>query len=441
MLFDVPSSLAGLLSLFGSCFTAPTFETFCALAVGLLTRVRERTVTGMLSAAGLAGEWHHCRAHRFFSRARWCPDRLGLMMLELVVSRLLDPGEPIVIAIDDTLMRRYGPKVFGCCRIYDGGSVSAGQITGVGNPWVVAGVVVRLSFLSRPVCLPVLFRLWRPGQGPTQVQLAGELIGVIAGRYPDRPLIVLGDGSYAARTLSPSQLPANVALVVRARRDIRLYEPPPARMPGTRGRRRLKGELQPSLPTLAADPDTRWQKVTTRRNGQAETAEVICQDGFWYRGWGLLPAKALCIRNPQTADQIEAVLITSDPQLDPARILELYAMRWSIEVTFRDAKQLVGVGEAQNRTPLAVQRTVPFAFLCLTLAIIWYTLAGHAPTDVADHRARQPWYRTKREPSVQDMLAKLRRTIIKTRITVATASDPNLPKLEQLTQAWELAAA
>ena len=52
---DVPSSLAGLLSLFGSCFTAPTFETFCGLAVGLLTRVRERTVTGMLSAAGLAG--------------------------------------------------------------------------------------------------------------------------------------------------------------------------------------------------------------------------------------------------------------------------------------------------------------------------------------------------------------------------------------------------
>jgi hypothetical protein len=41
MLFDVPSSLGGLLSLFGSCFTAPTFETFCGLVVGLVTRIRD----------------------------------------------------------------------------------------------------------------------------------------------------------------------------------------------------------------------------------------------------------------------------------------------------------------------------------------------------------------------------------------------------------------
>ena len=316
-------------------------------------------------------------------------------MLELVVSRLVDPREPIVVAIDDTLMRRYGPKVFGCCRMYDGGSVSSGQITGVGNPWVVAGVVVKLSFLARPVCLPVLFRLWRPRQGPTQVELTRELTGLIAERYPDRRVIVLADGAYAARTMSPSQLPGNVALVLRARRDIRLYDPPPPRMPGTRGRRRLKGEPQPPLPTLAADPDTRWQQVTLCRTGQAESAEVICQDGFWYRGWGCLPASALCIRNHKTTDQIEAVLITNDPQLDPAQILELYAMRWSIEVTFRDAKQLIGAGEPQNRTPLAVQRTVPFTFLCLTLAIASYTLQGHAPTDLAERRARHPWYRTK----------------------------------------------
>ena len=28
--------------------------------------------------------------------------------------------------------------------------------------WVVAGIIVQLPFLSRPVCLPVLARLWRP---------------------------------------------------------------------------------------------------------------------------------------------------------------------------------------------------------------------------------------------------------------------------------------
>ena len=441
MLFDVPSSLGGLFSLFEGCFTAPTFQTFCGLVVGLVTRVRERTVTGMLSAAGLAGAWHHCRAHRFFSRARWSVDRVGLVMLDLVVGRLVAADEPVVVAIDDTLLRRFGPKVFGCCRIYDGGAITAGQITSVGNPWVVAGVVVKLSFLTRPVCLPVLFRLWRPRQGPSQVELARELAGVIAGRYPRRRVIVLADGAYAARTMSPAQLPENVCLVLRARRDVRLHEPPPPLVEGAKGRRRRKGELQPALRDLANDPATRWQKTQARLGGQPRTIELITQDGFWYRGWGLLPARVICIRNPKTPGQIEANLITSDPELTPSQIIELYAMRWSIEVTFRDAKQLIGVGEAQNRTPLAVQRTAPFAFLCLTLTITWYALHGHDPSDIAERRARQPWYRTKHQPSLQDMLVKLRRTIIHARITGATTPHGEKPKLEYLTHAWEQAAA
>jgi hypothetical protein len=441
MLLDVPSSLVGLLSLFGGCFTQPTFQTFCGLVVGLLTRVRERSVVGMLSAAGLACSWHHCRAHRFFSRARWSVDRVGLVVLDLVVGRLVDVQDPIVVAIDDTLLRRFGPKVFGCCRIYDGGAITAGQITAVGNPWVVAGVVVRLSFLARPVCLPVLFRLWRPRQGPTQVELARELAGVIAGRYPERRVIVLADGAYAGRTMSPAQLPDNVCLVLRARRNIRLHQPPPPRAAGTKGRRRRKGELQPALRDLASDPATHWQKTKARLGGQTRTIELIIQDGFWYRGWGCLPARVLCIRDRRAPDQIDATLITSDPQLKPSQILELYAMRWSIEVAFRDAKQLIGVGEAQNRTRQAVERTAPFGFLCLTLAIAWYALHGHAAQDIAERRVRQPWYRTKHQPSVQDMLVKLRRTIIHARISRATTQDGQIPKLEHLTHAWEQAAA
>ena len=67
---QVPTSLAGLLSLLAPCFTQPSFQTFSMLVVGTVGRVRDCTVTGMLQAAGLAGEWHHSRAHDFFARAR-----------------------------------------------------------------------------------------------------------------------------------------------------------------------------------------------------------------------------------------------------------------------------------------------------------------------------------------------------------------------------------
>src|SRR5437764_14634848 len=65
----VLASLAGLLWVFRSCFTAPSFATFGALVVGLVAQSGRRTVCGMLVGAGLSRVWHHSRAHWFFSHA------------------------------------------------------------------------------------------------------------------------------------------------------------------------------------------------------------------------------------------------------------------------------------------------------------------------------------------------------------------------------------
>src|SRR4051795_11118674 len=73
-----PRSLAGLLAEFRPCFTAPTFQTFIGLVVGLIAQTRRRTVCGMLTGAGLEQVWHHSRAHRLFTNARWSSDALGL---------------------------------------------------------------------------------------------------------------------------------------------------------------------------------------------------------------------------------------------------------------------------------------------------------------------------------------------------------------------------
>jgi hypothetical protein len=63
-------------------FTASTFQIFEALVAGFIGRVGEHTVTGMWQAARLAGRLHHSRAHDFFARAAWRPDRLGLLLLD-----------------------------------------------------------------------------------------------------------------------------------------------------------------------------------------------------------------------------------------------------------------------------------------------------------------------------------------------------------------------
>jgi hypothetical protein len=81
------------------------------LVAGLFAQPAGRTVCGILTGAGLARIWHHGRAHRIFSAARWCPRQVGLLLTELIVTHLLAADAPITVAIDDTLFRRRGKKV------------------------------------------------------------------------------------------------------------------------------------------------------------------------------------------------------------------------------------------------------------------------------------------------------------------------------------------
>jgi hypothetical protein len=158
----IPGSLADVLVVFRCCFTAPTFTTFSGLVVGLIAQTRRRTVCGMLLGACLERIWHHARAHRFFTVARWCVDTVGLVLVDLIVDRLLPAGAAIRVVVNDTLVKRSGRKVFGVAWHHDGAAKGRKPV-GLSNCWVVAGIVGELPEVTRPVCPPVLARLWRPG--------------------------------------------------------------------------------------------------------------------------------------------------------------------------------------------------------------------------------------------------------------------------------------
>lgn len=183
---SLPRSLIQLLDGFRPCFTSGAFDTFVALVSGLIAALTRRTVCGMLTAAGMSTAWHHSRAHRFFVSTRWSLDQLRLTLLGLVIGWLVPAGAPVVVAVDDTLFRRRGRKVHAAVWAYDGSrDVAAGEKKlSRGTTFVVAAVVVELPFLARPIALPVLARLWRPG-GPTKTTLARQLIGMLANARPD----------------------------------------------------------------------------------------------------------------------------------------------------------------------------------------------------------------------------------------------------------------
>jgi DDE superfamily endonuclease len=431
----VPASLMTLLVSFTPLFTAPSFRTFTMLACGFLAQPGKRTVCGMLSGAGLARTWPHDRAHRFFSRARWNPDDLGLAAAKLVVALLVPAGEPVLIAIDDTLFRRRGKKVWAASWFHDG-SAQGKQKTGRGNNWVVLAVVVRLPFCIRPVALPVMTKLVVKGtSSASRLWLARRMTQALADALPGRDLHAVADSAYAGEELR--KLGKQVTWTTRLRKDAALHGLPPART-GNRGRPRVRGDRLPKLAGLASG--TVFTQVTVTRYGKTETVHAAARTCLWYTVFGTRPVQVILVRD-KSATGYDLALVTTDLGASPAQVIERYAARWSIEVAIEDAKQEFGAGQARNRTANAVRRTIPFQLACQAIAVTWYATAGHDPADVDDRRSRAPWYKTKTAPATADMTAKLRRVLIAAKFKPSRPDQPTPEEIRAIRLAWETTAA
>jgi hypothetical protein len=429
----LPISRRRLLDAFAGCFTTPTFEVFHAMVVGLIAQTGQRTVCGMLTGVGLSTMWSHHRAHRFFSTARWQIDLIALIVLGLVLTHLVDDQADLLLGVDDTAHRRRGRKVHGAGWIHDGSAPGRNKLA-FGHRWVVVGVIVRVSFMSRPLCLPVLCRRWRGKGTASTVELTHQMVTTIAARMPGRRVHVVADAAYHGKGLRT--LPTAVTWTTRLPRNAVLYHRAP-KPTGKRGRPRLKGDRIGAPAQVAAEAV--WQTLTVARYGRSDTVRIAVIDCLWYGVFGPNPVRLVLVRDRETGPML--ALITTDLTITPADLVTRYAARWAIEVTFFDTRQTLGVGQARNRTEQAVTRTWAFGMYIYTIVVLWYAVHGHRSVVVTDRQVHAPWYLSKTEPSFADMLTTLRRTLIAARFIGSRPAQPTNAEIRQVQRAWALAAA
>ena len=435
---SLPVSLMAVLFPLSRCFTAPAFRTFCGLVAGLTGQVRRRTVVGMLLGACLA--WPHDRAHYFFSRARWEIDELGVAVAFVVVTLFLDPGADITVAVDDSVPVRCGKHVHGAGWQHDGSARNKQKLS-FGNCFVTAGIVVVLPFCSRTWCLPVLARLHLPGKdaGPSKTTVARDLVTILAAAFPGRVVHVVADAAYHGPALR--DLPASVTWTCRLPKTAVLYALAPPRT-GKRGRPRTKGGRLGTPADLARTAQWTTCQVPSYhgRTDIKHTAAIRC---LWYGSFRTREVTVVLSRDEHTTSGYSLALVTTDlaTAQDPAAIVARYVMRWSIEVSYNDSRNVLGAGEARNRSRKAVERTVPFALLVHTLIVCWYARHGYDPAGIDARRAEQPWYTEKAEPAFEDMTVKLRRTLIAARFSAPNPAQATDAEIRAVLGAWAAAAA
>jgi len=428
----VPETFLPLLAAFRPCFTAPSYRTFCLLVSGWLRCRGHHTVTGLVIAAGAVGSRHISVFHRFFARARWSLDALGQVVFTLAV-RWIPADGPLFVLLDDTLARKTGKGVSLATMHHDPLLSSVRKpFCSFGHVWVVLALWVPLPLGStRGFALPLLFRLYvgakrggranapsrtHPGQRqraaeaahakhprPTKLELARELIALVAQWAGERAVYVAVDSAYAGRTLLEAR-PANVQILSRLRLDAALWARPGRRRPGQKGRPRRRGHRLPTLKAMAATR-RRWGPLPITIYGRAVTPLVFGVTALWYGTLRDQPVRIVVVRDPSGRRRDEAFFCT-DLRAGAAFILESYARRWTLEVSFHDQKQFLGFEDPQNQTERAVARTAPLAGLAYDLVLLWS--AQRAAQGSAPGWLLCPWYRAKAAPSFLDLLTALR---------------------------------
>jgi hypothetical protein len=403
---DLLSTLLGWLETLAPAFTKPGFRNAVIVLLGWVQTQGVHAVTQALVATGVAGRRHHEAFHRFFSRGTWSPDAVGRLLLTQIVG--LFPEDAVLdLVLDDTLAPKKGPKVFGIGNHLDPvRSTRRVRIFTFGHVWVVLSVVVRLPFSRRAWALPVLFRLYRTKKDCARrrtahrkkTELAREMLDLMARWLPDRNLRVAMDNAYCNSTVLHG-LHRTLRVVGAMRPDAALTSTPAAHV--GRGRRRVRGEPLPSPLQLAKNRHQRWQRCTAFLYGRQQTVHFKTCDAQWYRVTGPELVRVVVVRVDH-GDHPLRVFFSTDPTLSVIEILETYAGRWSIEVCFRDLKQLLGFADSQARKRTAVERTAPFVGFTYTILVLWF--ADEVWRSPLAAPPRRPWYRHKQGLCFADIL-------------------------------------
>ena len=377
---DICICFAQMLQVFSTSMTAPTYANFQELATGWVFAPR-RTINGMLRAGGV--ERHHSAFHRLFASAKWSIDKVGLAVYDLI--RTLIPQATVFLAGDDSLLSRRGLKIFGTGMHRDPLLSSRGfTVVRWGHCWVVLCVVIQSPRdPGRMFALPVLARLYLSKSAAqkwnrsyrTKPELMLEMIKRLHGHDTDQALHFLGDSAFTSASML-KKIPAAVDVTGRILVGSRIHAAAEARKPGQRGRTRIRGER---LPTPAEMLDAKGLgrvelKLYDNTQYRVRLAE---QTGFLFKAPGR-EVKVVAVEHLKGGRGRE-VFYSTVSDADSELILKWFSWRWPIEVTFHDSKQHLGLGEAENRKPLAVRRTVPTGFLMYTLVVLWHECIRQQP--------------------------------------------------------------
>jgi len=345
-----------LMALCDSFARQATFQWFVVAVVGLLVRLDHHGVSSSI-------RWLRIRPQSYesflaFFRSKGL--RLEALLRDwqgLVAARSArrTSAGALVLLGDGIKVGKEAERMPGVKKLHQESANSGKAPWIVGHHFGVVGMLVGTA--EKAFCVPLAGELHegaaalRTLQGKkaprvaevektTVVTLMGQLVKSVAHTLGEPSLAVLdayfsvGDTFQIAKTLQGADGRRALHILTRAKGNAVAYEEPPIRHSG-RGRPRKQGR-KVALKTLFTAREAAFEEITVNAYSEVKGVRVLCLDLLWK------PIREK-LRFVLVKDKAETfILMCSDLALEPQEIVELYASRFKIEVTFKSLKHLLG---------------------------------------------------------------------------------------------------
>lgn len=393
------------------------------------------TVTNLICTTG--GQQQDWSAHyRLYSRDRVDESALFAPVREALMEALPE-DHPLVVAMDDTLVRKRGARIDGVGWKRDplGPAFQTNLVRGQRHlqfsaawPLQQGGArMVPVGWFHAPSATKppkdagaqaLEEHKERQKQMSLNTRALEQMRHLRASTPATRHVLYSGDGSYTNAAVLRG-LPKGSAYLGRLRKDAVLHHPPEDKPAGSNGRRPSYGPPAPTPEELRQDDSFAWQHVEAFAAGRKHSFRIkTLGPVLWRKAGAGLPVRVLVIaplgyRLREGARMLyrqPAFLLCTQPELPLEQMLQYYLWRWGIEVNFREEKTLIGTGEAQVRGEASNQH-LP-AMTVAAYAMLWIAALQLHEQNEPVAVLRPPRWRAGKDPgelpSTGDLLRLLR---------------------------------
>jgi hypothetical protein len=342
------------------------------------------------------------------------------------VLREIPLPQRLLVVLDDTPTKRYGPKVEGADIHRSPTPGPADQKYLYGHIWVTLSLAVRHPRFG-PLALPLRAMLyvrrqtiatipkWRDWTFATKLILGARLVEWIARilKQAGKTLWVVVDGGYAKAPFLKRAARTGATIIGRLRRDAALRDLPrqPRRGQRRRGRPPTYGKHRISLAKRAAHREG-WQ-----------TAECTV-----YNRTATKLYKTFLATYRPTGGVIRVVIVeeehdwlpffSTDPTATAVEIIEAFADRATIEQDFHDVKEVWGAGQQQVRN---IWTNMAAYHLSLWMHALLELRSWNRSHEELCDRSRSPWDDPERRPSHADRRKAFQRYIMQHELSTLAA--------------------